>query len=48
MPFFRVWSVLVRWVIPIAIGVILVLGIREKLDTAGASTMIEGALTTTD
>ena len=31
MPFFRVWSVLVRWVIPIAIGVILVLGVWEKL-----------------
>jgi len=48
MPFFRVWSVLVRWVIPIAIGVILVLGIREKLDTAGVPAMIDGALTTTD
>ncbi len=48
MPFFRVWSVLVRWVIPIAIGVILVLGIREKLDTAGVPAMVEGALTTTD
>lgn len=48
MPFFRVWSVLVRWVIPIAIGAILVLGIREKLDAAGMSTMVEGALTTTD
>ena len=31
MPFFRVWSVLVRWVIPIAIGVILVFGVWEKL-----------------
>lgn len=48
MPFFRVWSVLVRWVIPIAIGVILVLGIREKLDTAGVPAMVDGALTTTD
>ena len=48
MPFFRVWSVLVRWVIPVAIGVILVLGIREKLDAGGMSTMVEGALTTTD
>ncbi len=48
MPFFRVWSVLVRWVIPIAIGVILVLGIREKLDAAGFDAMVEGALTTTD
>jgi NSS family neurotransmitter:Na+ symporter len=48
MPFFRVWSVLIRWVIPIAIGVILVLGIREKLDAAGASQLAESALTTTD
>lgn len=48
MPFFRVWSVLVRWVIPIAIGVILVLGIREKLDAAGVPAMVDGALTTTD
>ncbi len=36
MPFFRVWSVLVRWVIPIAVGVILVLGVWEKLQAAGA------------
>jgi NSS family neurotransmitter:Na+ symporter len=48
MPYFRVWSVLIRWVIPIAIGVILVLGIREKLDAAGASQLAESALTTTD
>lgn len=48
MPFFRVWSVLVRWVIPIAIGVILVLGVREKLDAAGASAFVESALATTD
>ena len=48
MPFFRVWSVLVRWVIPIAIGVILVLGIREKLDAAGAGMVIDSALTATD
>ena len=48
MPFFRVWSILVRWVIPIAIGVILVLGIREKLDAAGVPAVIDGALTTTD
>lgn len=48
MPFFRVWSVLVRWVIPIAIGVILILGVSEKLDAAGMSRMVEGALTTTD
>jgi NSS family neurotransmitter:Na+ symporter len=48
MPFFRVWRVLVRWIIPIAIGVILVLGIREKLDAAGVPAMIDGALTTTD
>jgi NSS family neurotransmitter:Na+ symporter len=48
MPFFRVWSVLIRWVIPIAIGVILVLGIREKLDAAGASQLADSALTTTD
>ena len=48
MPFYRMWSVLVRWVIPVAIGVILVLGIREKLDAGAMSTMVEGALTTTD
>jgi len=48
MPFFRVWSVLVRWVIPIAIGLILLLGVREKLDAAGASAFIDSALTTTD
>ena len=36
MPFFRVWSALVRWVIPVAIGVILVLGVWEKLQAAGA------------
>ena len=41
MPFFRVWSMLVRWVIPIAIGVILVLGIREKLDAAGVPAMYD-------
>lgn len=48
MPFFRVWSVLARWAIPIAIGVILVLGVREKLNAAGASAVIDSALTTTD
>ncbi|MEQ1784807.1 MAG: sodium-dependent transporter, partial [Hyphomonadaceae bacterium] len=37
MPFFRVWSVLVRWVIPIAIGVILVLGVWEKLQATGVA-----------
>jgi NSS family neurotransmitter:Na+ symporter len=36
MPFFRIWSSLVRWVIPIAVGVILVLGILEKVRSAGA------------
>lgn len=44
MPFFRVWSVLVRWVIPIAIGVILALGIREKLDMAGAGMVVDAVL----
>jgi len=44
MPFFRVWSVLVRWVIPIAIGVILVPGIREKLDGAGAGVRVDAML----
>jgi NSS family neurotransmitter:Na+ symporter len=44
MPFFRVWSVLVRWVIPVAIGVILVLGIREKLDAAGAAMVVDTML----
>ena len=34
MPFFRVWSALVRWVIPVAIGVILVLGVWEKVQAA--------------
>lgn len=33
-PFFRVWRPLVRWVIPIAIGVVLVFGIWEKLGQA--------------
>jgi NSS family neurotransmitter:Na+ symporter len=31
-PFFRVWRPLVRWVIPIAIGVVLVFGVAEKLN----------------
>jgi NSS family neurotransmitter:Na+ symporter len=44
MPFFRVWSVLVRWVIPVAIGVILVLGIREKLDAAGSAMVVDTIL----
>jgi len=43
MPFFRVWNVLVRWVIPIAIGVILVLGIRDKLDVAGSAMVADTA-----
>jgi NSS family neurotransmitter:Na+ symporter len=34
-PFFRIWRPLVRWVIPIAVGVILVLGVWEKLHAAG-------------
>jgi hypothetical protein len=35
--------VLVRWVIPIAIGVILVLGIRDKLDVAGSAMVADTA-----
>jgi NSS family neurotransmitter:Na+ symporter len=31
MPFFRVWRPLVRWAIPATIGVVLVLGVWEKL-----------------
>jgi neurotransmitter:Na+ symporter, NSS family len=30
-PFFRIWRPVVRWVIPIAIGVVLVMGVWEKL-----------------
>jgi NSS family neurotransmitter:Na+ symporter len=48
MPFFRVWSVLVRWVIPVAIGVVLVLGVWEKAHEAGFGAFVDGALTTTD
>jgi|JI10StandDraft_1071094.scaffolds.fasta_scaffold19208_5 NSS family neurotransmitter:Na+ symporter len=48
MPFFRVWQPIVRWVIPIAIGVILVLGVWEKMHEAGFGMAIESALTTTD
>lgn len=33
--FFRVWRPVVRWVIPISIGLILVLGIWEKMREAG-------------
>lgn len=33
--FFRVWRPLVRWVIPVAVGLILVLGVSEKLHIAG-------------
>ncbi|HOY76893.1 MAG TPA: sodium-dependent transporter, partial [Hyphomonadaceae bacterium] len=35
MPFFRIWQPLVRWVVPIAIGVILVLGVWEKVHEVG-------------
>jgi hypothetical protein len=35
---------LVRWVIPIAIGVILGLGIREKLDAAGVAMVVDTML----
>ncbi len=48
MPFFRVWSPLVRWVIPIAVAVILVIGIWEKMHEAGFGTFVDSALTTTD
>ncbi len=34
VPFFRVWRPLVRWVIPAAIGIVLVLGVLEKLGSA--------------
>ena len=44
MPFFRVWSVLVRWVIPIAVGVILVLGVWEKVQAAGVSPAVNAVL----
>jgi NSS family neurotransmitter:Na+ symporter len=46
--FFRVWRPLVRWVIPIAVGVILALGVWEKMHAAGFGTFVDGALTTTD
>ena len=48
MPFFRVWRPLVRWVIPIAIGAILVLGVWEKMHEAGFGMLADAALTTTD
>jgi NSS family neurotransmitter:Na+ symporter len=44
MPFFRVWQPIVRWVIPIAIGVILALGVWEKLHAAGFGQMVDAAL----
>jgi hypothetical protein len=42
-PFFRVWRPLVRWVIPIAIGVVLVFGVSEKLNRAIACAAEPGA-----
>jgi NSS family neurotransmitter:Na+ symporter len=33
--FFRVWSPLVRWVIPVFVGVVLVLGALDKLQNRG-------------
>ncbi|HVY89587.1 MAG TPA: sodium-dependent transporter [Hyphomonadaceae bacterium] len=33
-PFFRIWRPIVRWVIPIFIGVVLVMGVYEKLTQA--------------
>ncbi len=48
MPFFRVWSPLVRWVIPVAIGAILILGVWEKMHEAGFGEVVDSALTTTD
>jgi len=29
--FFRIWRPVIRWVVPIAIGVVLVMGVWEKL-----------------
>jgi NSS family neurotransmitter:Na+ symporter len=34
-PFFRVWSPLVRWAIPVFVGVVLVLGALDKLQNRG-------------
>ena len=48
MPFFRIWQPLVRWVIPVAVGLILVLGVWEKMHEAGFGTFVDSALTTTD
>ncbi len=44
MPFFRIWRPLVRWVVPIAVGVILVLGVWEKLHAAGLGQFVDAAL----
>jgi NSS family neurotransmitter:Na+ symporter len=43
MPFFRIWRPLVRWLIPIAIGVILVLGVWEKLHENGLGLLADAA-----
>lgn len=44
MTFFRIWQPIVRWVIPIAIGVILVAGVWEKLHEVGFGTYASAAL----
>jgi len=48
MTFFRIWQPLVRWLIPIAIGVILIAGVWEKLHEVGFGYYVDSALTTTD
>ncbi len=48
MTFFRIWQPIVRWLIPIAIGVILVFGVWEKLHEVGFGAYADAALTTTD
>lgn len=41
--FFGPWRLVVRWIIPIMIGLILVLGVQEKLSTAGIPGLFGGA-----
>ena len=41
--FFGPWRLVVRWLIPIMIGLIVVLGVQEKLSTAGITGLFGGA-----
>jgi NSS family neurotransmitter:Na+ symporter len=44
-PFFRVWRPVVRWLIPIAVGIILVMGVYEKLGIERAASATQELLT---